>query len=295
MRTLIRTQEDLSVFVGSLKTLSLGQLSGAFNKTLKHPEAKATVERAIGKKSDKTISDRQAQELAADLLGFENTHVMAAHFKKLTVEPLYQTWIVLFEYKGDATSYMIGVPEGINPRDLSASELSEVVGAEFNPFSGHDYYKVCQSYGEPLTLESAMSSCDGVVKNVDTTVTVLHDIAGVGVNDDPDDLLVDLLNCAHTGADVDLNMGAIDVCLNHSEVDLLSKSKDEQVNKFLLEMDVFESAIEAFESTGLDAEDRFSYRSGDEYVLVDMRRGYAGLFCEGELFSAVLFGAKIKK
>ena len=65
MRTLIRTESDLTVFVDGLKNLRLGQMASMFNKTIKHPEAKASVERAVGQKASKTITDRQARDLAA--------------------------------------------------------------------------------------------------------------------------------------------------------------------------------------------------------------------------------------
>lgn len=295
MRHIIRTENDLSVFVNSLKTLTLGQMAGMFNKTLKHPEAKACVDRAIGNKAKNTISDRQARELAADLLGFENVHVMAAHFKGSDQVPMYQPWNVVFEYKGDNTSHMIAVPKDIHPSDLSVMELSAAIGADYNPFSGHDYVNLFDAFGEPVTLEEAYKHCDGVVKKPGMTLTFLREMCDVGNGEDMDVLLKDLCHGAFVGTEVELNMGSIEACDSNFEEELLALPQAEQATLLLRELEVSEAAEKAFAELGLDADQRFACSEGAEEVIVDFHRGYAGRRVDGDLVSAILFSRGAKK
>lgn len=294
MRTLIRSESDLSVFVDGLKSLTLGQMASMFNKTLKHPEAKASVDRAIGQKASKTITDRQARDLAAQLLGFENTHVMSAHYKNLNAETRYQPWNIVLEYKGDVVSYMVGVPEGVHPSELTKLELAAAVSSEYNPFSGHEYLEVFDLFGSPLSWEEASKSCDGIVRDRNIALTHLMNVTGVGVGENADVLLADLREGAFTSKYVDLNNGAIDDCTTHYEKELLEGPAEELARVLLSEMEVLETMERFLELGGLK-DGRFEYEEGLHYAVVDLNKGYSGFFFDGELQAGFLFSERKTK
>lgn len=288
MRTLIRTESDLSVFVDGLKALTLGQMASMFNKTLKHPEAKASVERAIGQKASKTITDRQARDLAANLLGFENAHVMSAHYKSLVGEKKYQPWNIIIEYKGDAVSYMVGIPEGLHPDDLTKPELAAAVSSDYNPFSGHEHLEVFDAFGAALSWEEARKACDGLVRDRGVALTHLMNVTGVGADEEPDVLLADLRVGCFNGRHVDLNCGAIDDCTTHYEKELLSEPEEKLIRVLLSEMEVPESMEEKLSAAAIK-KGRFECKQELHVAVVDLRKGYAGYFFDGELSAGFLF------
>lgn len=115
LRNTIRNNNDLRLLREQLKAaLTLTTVSTLFSRVVKDDSTADAVARAVGKKGDKTIKQREVDMLAATMLGFANPHEMFQHYQI----PYFDVQIFRHMGEHDECRQYLAVEQGVNPTVL---------------------------------------------------------------------------------------------------------------------------------------------------------------------------------
>ena len=146
LRDTIRTADQLDQLVSAIRsTLTLRTCADILGEKITDPAIQSVFDRLIGKNELGQMKDRAARALAGRMLGFDNEHTLAAHYKSEAAQPLYIYTVTCSTKHGTGPARFASKHTN---SDLGFIDYLGPAGIEFDPSnSDHEIHVFCRLPG----------------------------------------------------------------------------------------------------------------------------------------------------